>query len=73
MYICVCNAVTERQIHQAVQDGASTVKHLKETLGVGNECASCVTCAKNCIKDAKAEATASPVQHTNKLRLVHVA
>jgi bacterioferritin-associated ferredoxin len=32
MYVCVCNAVTERQIYQAVKHGAKTVKHLKEQL-----------------------------------------
>jgi bacterioferritin-associated ferredoxin len=54
MYVCVCNAVTERHIHEAVQEGAKTVKHLKETLGVGSECGRCVTCAKACLKEAKA-------------------
>lgn len=53
MYVCVCNAVTERQIHQAVKDGAKTVKHLKDQLGVASECGACVGCAKDCIKAAK--------------------
>ncbi len=55
MYVCVCNAVTESQIHQAVREGATTVKHLKETLGVGTECTCCVGCAKACIKEATLE------------------
>ena len=55
MYVCVCNAVTERHIHQAVKEGATTVKHLKDSLGVGRECARCVGCAKACIKDAQAK------------------
>lgn len=55
MYVCVCNAVTERQIHQAVRDGAKTVKHLKDELGVASECGSCVSCAKACIKEAQTE------------------
>jgi bacterioferritin-associated ferredoxin len=55
MYVCVCNAVTERQIHKAVNEGAKTVKHLKETLGVGRDCARCVGCAKACIKEAQEE------------------
>lgn len=54
MYVCVCKAVTERQVHQAVKEGAKTVKDLKETLGVGTECARCVGCAKACIKEAQA-------------------
>lgn len=55
MYVCVCNAVTERQIHHAVEDGAKTVKHLKERLGVGSECGKCVNCAKACMKAAHEE------------------
>lgn len=57
MYVCVCNAVTERDIYQAVENGAMTVKDLKNTLGVGADCASCVSCAKACIKAAKKEQT----------------
>lgn len=55
MYVCVCNAVTERQIYHAVKHGAKTVKHLKEQLNVGTECGRCVSCAKACIKEAHAE------------------
>ena len=53
MYVCVCNAVTERDIHHAVANGATTVKHLKESLGVSADCGSCASCAKACIKAAK--------------------
>lgn len=68
MYVCVCNAVTERQIHQAVKKGAKTVKHLKEELGVGTECGRCVSCAKACLKEAQAE------QHHNLARkLIQIA
>lgn len=56
MYVCVCNAVTERQIHQAVKDGARTVKHLKNQLNVASECGACVQCAKACIKKAQHQA-----------------
>ncbi|MGB4812432.1 MAG: (2Fe-2S)-binding protein [Methylophilaceae bacterium] len=52
MYVCVCKAVTEKQIFNAAQNGAKTVKDLKETLGVASECTSCVGCAKACLKSA---------------------
>jgi bacterioferritin-associated ferredoxin len=55
MYVCVCNAVTERQIYQAAKEGAKTVKQLKETLGVGADCGRCVSCAKACLKEAHAD------------------
>lgn len=52
MYVCVCNAVTERQVYQAIEEGAKTVKDLSRKLGVGTECGSCVGCAKECLKNA---------------------
>ena len=34
MYVCICNAVTEREIRQAVGLGVTTLKELREGLGV---------------------------------------
>jgi len=42
MYVCICSAVTERQISQAVQNGADTLKALRSSLGV---CGACCKCA----------------------------
>ncbi len=52
MYVCVCQAVTERQIHQAVRDGARTLKDLRRDLGVTSECGRCAGCARQCMKEA---------------------
>jgi bacterioferritin-associated ferredoxin len=53
MYICVCKAVSDHDIHEAVLNGASTVKHLRDTLGVGKDCGLCIGCAKQCLREAK--------------------
>lgn len=50
MYICVCNAVTERQLNQAVQDGASSMRDLRHRLGVAGECGRCAKCALDCLR-----------------------
>lgn len=60
MYVCVCNAVTERQVHQAIDAGATTVKALSRQLGVGSQCGACVGCAKECLSKARAPKTAFP-------------
>lgn len=52
MYICVCLAITESQIHQAAREGAKTLKDLRRDLGVMAECGRCATCAKQCLRDA---------------------
>jgi bacterioferritin-associated ferredoxin len=53
MYVCVCRAITERQIHAAVHEGAKSMKDLRESLGVGIECGACGSCAKQCLREAK--------------------
>ena len=52
MYVCVCQAVTERQIREAAQGGARTLKDLRRDLGVSSDCGRCASCA---IQSAKAE------------------
>lgn len=52
MYVCICQAVTERQIHQAANEGARTIKDLRHHLGVGSECGRCVGCANQCLREA---------------------
>ncbi len=53
MYICVCQAVTERQITVAVNQGARTLKDLRRELGVASECGRCASCANQCLKKAQ--------------------
>lgn len=44
MYVCICSAVTDRQISQAVNGGAETLKALRTLLGV---CGGCCKCARD--------------------------
>jgi bacterioferritin-associated ferredoxin len=41
MYVCICNAVAESAISEAVADGASSLEALRARLGVGAGCGSC--------------------------------
>ncbi len=52
MYVCVCNAITESDIKQAVNDGANCLKHLETKLGVSNQCGACSCDAKQCLTTA---------------------
>ena len=52
MYVCVCNAVTERQIHHAAAQGARTLRDLRQSLGVTAECGRCARCAHDCRRSA---------------------
>ena len=59
MYICICNAVTDRDIVQAVHNGAQTLRQLRHELGVAAECGRCASCARDCLRNTLAE------QHVN--------
>ena len=52
MYVCVCNAVTERQIHHAAKQGARNLRDLRQSLGVTAECGRCARCAHDCLRSA---------------------
>jgi len=53
MYVCVCKAVTDRQIHEAARDGARTLGDLRRQLGVTMDCGRCASCAHECLKEAR--------------------
>ncbi len=41
MYVCVCRAVTDRQIIAAAERGASRLADLRKELGVPGDCGRC--------------------------------
>lgn len=53
MYVCVCRAVTERQIVRAASEGAATLKALRDRLGVTSECGRCASCARACLQECQ--------------------
>lgn len=52
MYVCVCRAVTERQIEAAVKGGARHLRDLRSELGIIEDCGRCARCAKQCMDNA---------------------
>jgi bacterioferritin-associated ferredoxin len=58
MYVCVCNAVTERHIAQAVEQGARRLRDLRDSLGVAAECGRCASCAHSCLRMTLGESSA---------------
>jgi bacterioferritin-associated ferredoxin len=41
MYVCVCNAITDKQIRRAARSGVSSLYELRGKLGVAAGCGSC--------------------------------
>ncbi|KAF7962375.1 bacterioferritin [Cupriavidus sp. UYMU48A] len=51
MYVCICNQITDREIHGAVHLGVETLDELAETLGVGTCCGRCRDCAQQVLQE----------------------
>ena len=41
MYVCLCKGITDTQIRAAVEDGASSLREVRTTLGVASQCGKC--------------------------------
>lgn len=42
MYVCVCNALTDKQVSEALADGARTASAVYRRLGCKAQCGKCV-------------------------------
>lgn len=52
MYICVCKAVSERNIRRAVhQDGVVSLRELSRGTGLGSCCGRCVPAARALLRE----------------------
>ncbi|MBV1906256.1 MAG: (2Fe-2S)-binding protein [Pseudomonadales bacterium] len=50
MYICICKAVTDRQLKSAIENGTTDLKSLCKNLGLGTGCGRCLEQTKTIIK-----------------------
>lgn len=51
MYVCVCNALNDRRVKQAIRDGKCTVSELREYFGFESCCGRCTQCMRGLIED----------------------
>lgn len=52
MYVCLCKGITDTQIRAAVQDGASSMQELRNTLGIASQCGKCGILARDIVRDS---------------------
>lgn len=64
MFVCVCKAVRESDIHAAVACGCQKVRDLRSQLGVASECGRCAGCARDVLRAALA-ARAGSAHHSH--------
>ena len=58
MFVCVCHAITDREIHEAVDSGVDHVDQLEELCGAGSRGGSCRHTAQELIDARLLEARA---------------
>ena len=61
MYVCICNAITDREIRAAADLGARTLEDLQGSLGVATCCRRCSDCARGVLASALGAAPACAV------------
>ena len=58
MYICICNAVTEREIRQCARLGACSLRDLRNELGAANTSGKCKHAAKAILRETRSDSSA---------------
>lgn len=61
MYVCVCNAVTERDIEKAVRRGARSLAELRLATGCSSNCGQCADLAETLIDEQLERQSLLPV------------
>ena len=51
MYVCICNAVTERAVREAAQAGVRTLSELSRRTGCADCCGSCADLASEILNE----------------------
>ena len=54
MFVCLCKGVTDTQIQESVQNGASSLKDVRRQLGVATQCCKCLPQARALVDEALA-------------------
>jgi bacterioferritin-associated ferredoxin len=52
MYVCICKAVSDSTIKQAVSEGVTNFRDLSLRTGCGTQCGSCVQLAREVMDEA---------------------
>lgn len=54
MYVCICKGITDSQIRDAVNNGASSLRKVRKQLGATSQCGKCGIVTKKIVEDTLA-------------------
>lgn len=57
MYVCICRAVTDKQIRRAKARGLGTLEELRDELGVASCCGSCTDTVESILDEPDGRAS----------------
>lgn len=60
MYICICNAITDKHIRKEVANGACRMRDLNQRLGICSDCGKCGKHAHKVLREARVETAPLP-------------
>jgi bacterioferritin-associated ferredoxin len=58
LYVCICHAVTDRDIRACIEEGADSLRDLRKCLGVATQCGKCGCHVREILKEEKSGASA---------------
>jgi bacterioferritin-associated ferredoxin len=60
MYVCICNAVTDKMIRDAAAEGARSLSDLTRRTGCAGNCGSCAELAEAVLREARGKRSMRP-------------
>ena len=61
MYVCICKAVTDKQVKSAIAEGHCSRRQLNLCLGVGSVCGKCSRHVKQLLNESQLETCIMPM------------
>lgn len=60
MIVCLCHAVSDREIDEAIDDGCSSVRQIGRNCKAGTDCGACRTEIRDKLRELTRDRMASP-------------
>ena len=60
MYVCLCKGVTESQLRQVVEAGATNLRQVRQQTGVASQCGKCTCHAREILLSTIQENSLTP-------------
>jgi bacterioferritin-associated ferredoxin len=57
MYVCLCKGITDSQIRAAIEDGATSLRDVRNSLGVASQCGKCGILTRDIVRESLLESS----------------